>query len=165
MKKFFYILGVIFAGFISGYLLLSFVIQSGKVEVPDLKGKDIVQANQILKEKGLHIRIDGQEYSENPSGTIFKQEPPAGTKVKAGREIGVIVSKGLRFNLLPDVTGIPYEEAEKRLKEMGIPIEKVIYINSDTYPPLTVVAQRPEPNEGGQSIKLLVSKKQKEEQN
>lgn len=162
MKRFFYIIGAIFAGFISGYLLLSIVIMSGKVEVPDLKGKDIVQANQILKEKGLYMRIDGQEFSNSPLGTIFKQEPPAGTKVKSGREIGVVVSKGLKFNVLPDVTGISYEEAEKRLRERGIPIEKVIYISSDIYPPLTVIAQRPEPNEGGQTINLVVSRKQEE---
>lgn len=163
MKKILYILGAILAGFLSGYLLLSFMILSSETEVPDLKGKDIVQANQILREKGLYIRIDGHEYSDNPAGTIFKQEPPAGIKVKAGREIGVVVSKGLRFNVLPDVTGISYEEAEKKLKEIGIPIEKVIYIYSDNYPNSTVIAQRPEPDEGGQSIKLLVSKKQKEE--
>jgi serine/threonine-protein kinase len=166
MKKFLSILGIlgiIFAGFISGYLMLGFVVLSGKTEVPDLKGLDIVQANQRLREKGLHIRIDGQEYSDNPAGIIFKQELPAGTKIKTGREIGVVVSKGKRFNFLPDVTGIPYKEAEMKLIELGIPIEKVIYISSDKYPDLTVIGQRPEPDEGGQSIKLLVSKKQSEE--
>ncbi|MCX7988738.1 MAG: PASTA domain-containing protein [Thermodesulfovibrio sp.] len=165
MKKFLFIIALILVGFLSGYLLLTFIILSGKTEVPDLKGKDIVQANQILREKGLHIRIDGHEYSDSPVGTIFKQEPPAGIRVKSGREIGVVISKGMRFAFLPDVTGIPYEEAERKLKEIGIPIEKVIYINSEVYPELTVIAQRPEPDEGGQSIKLLVSKKQKEEQN
>ncbi|MCX8034423.1 MAG: PASTA domain-containing protein [Thermodesulfovibrio sp.] len=163
MKKFLFVLGIIFAGFLSGYLLLTFIILSGKTDVPNLKGMDIVQANQILRERGLHIRIDGHEYSDNPSGTIFKQEPPAGTKIKSGREIGVVISKGMRFSFLPDVTEIPFEEAEKKLKEIGIPIEKVIYINSEIHPELTVIAQRPEPDEGGQSIKLLVSKKQKEE--
>lgn len=163
MKKFLFIVALIFAGFLSGYLLLTFIVLSGKIEVPDLKGKDIVQANQILREKGLYIRIDGHEYSDNPVGTIFKQEPPAGIKVKSGREVGVVISKGMSFTLLPDVTGIPYEEAEKKLKETGVPIEKVIYINSEAHPELTVIAQRPEPDEGGQSIKLLVSKKQKEE--
>lgn len=163
MKKFLFIVALIFVGFLSGYLLLTFIVLSGKTEVPDLKGKDIVQANQILREKGLYIRIDGHEYSDSPAGTIFKQEPPAGIKVKSGREVGVVISKGMRFTFLPDVTGIPYEEAEKKLKEIGIPIEKVIYINSEAHPELTVIAQRPEPDEGGQSIKLIVSKKQKEE--
>ncbi len=165
MKKFLYILIAIFTGFISGYLLLTLIILSGKVEVPDLKGKDIVQANQILKERGLYIRIDGQEYSEYPSGTISKQEPPAGIKVKTGKEIGVIVSKGFQFSTMPDVTGLTYEEAEKQLRELNIPIERVIYISSDIYPPLTVISQRPEPHEGGQSIRLLVSKKNEEDKN
>lgn len=163
MKKFLYILFAILGGFLSGYLLLSFIISSGTEEVPDLKGKDIVQANQILKERGLYIRIDGQDYSDTPVGTIFKQEPPSGTKIKKGREIGVVISKGTRFSFIPDVTGLSYEEAEKKLKEIGIPIEKVIYIYSEKHSNLTVIAQRPEPSEGGQSVRLIVSKNQREE--
>lgn len=165
MKKLLYMMLIILAGFLSGYFLLSYVILSGETTVPDLKGVDVVKANQLLRERGLHIRIDGQEYSEYSAGTIFKQEPPPGTKVKSGREIGVIVSKGTRFSFFPDVRGLTYEEAEKKLREMGIPIDKVIFINSDYYPDSTVVAQRPEPDEGGQSIKLIVSKKQKEDSN
>ena len=163
LKKFLYIIIAIIGGFLSGYLLLTFFVLGGTTEVPDLRGKDIVVANQILKEKGLYIRIEGHEYSEEPVGTVSKQNPPAGTKIKSGREIGVILSKGLRFSILPDVTGINYEEAEKILNEKGIPIEQIIYIHSKIYPEKTIIAQRPEPQEGGKSIKLLVSKGRRED--
>jgi len=163
LKKFLYIIIAIVGGFFSGYLLLTFIVLGGTTQVPDLIGKDIVVANKILREKGLYIRIEGYEYSETPTGTVSNQNPPAGTKIKSGREIGVIVSKGLRFNILPDVTGINYEEAEKILNEKGITIEQIIYIHSEIYPEKTVIAQRPEPNEGGKSIKLLVSKGRRED--
>ncbi|GAB6183833.1 PASTA domain-containing protein [Thermodesulfovibrio hydrogeniphilus] len=161
-KKILYIIAAIVGGFLAGYILLTIFVSSGKTEVPDLKGKDIVQANQMLREKGLHIRIDGEEYSELPSGTIYKQTIPPNTKVKKGREIGVIVSKGLRFSVLPDVTGMSLEEAEKILNDKSIPLEKIIYIYSEKYGKNTVIAQRPEPEEGGKSIKLIVSLGKKE---
>lgn len=162
MKKFLYIAGAILGGFLAGYFSLTLFVSGGTTEVPDLRGKDIVQANQILKEKGLHIRIDGEEYSEAPVGTVSRQSPPAGTKIKKGREIGVIMSKGLRFTVLPDVRGLSYEEAEKILNEKGIPVEKVIKIHSEIYPENIVIAQRPEPEEGGKAIKLIVSLGRKE---
>ncbi|MCS7203100.1 MAG: PASTA domain-containing protein [Thermodesulfovibrio sp.] len=164
MKKLLYILGAVFAGFVSGYLSLTLLVSSGKVEVPDIKGKDIVQANQILKEKGLYMRIDGEEFSELSKGTVFRQNPPAGTVVKKGREIGVILSKGVRFPILPDLVGKEFDEAEKILNDKGIPIEKIVYIHSDKYPKNTVIAQRPEPTEGGKTIKLIVSLGKKDEE-
>ncbi len=163
MKKILYIFAVIIGGFLSGYLFLSIFVSSGTTEIPDLRGKDIVQANQILKERGLYMRIDGEEYSDFPLGTISKQTIPPDTKVKKGREIGVIVSKGVRFPVLPDVVGLSLEEAEKILVEKGIPIERVIFIHSKKYEKNTVIAQRPEPDEGGKSIRLLVSLGEKEE--
>lgn len=163
MRKILYTFVAILAGFIAGYLSLTFFVSSGKIETPDLIGKDIVQANQILRENGLYMRIEGEEYSDLPSGTIYKQEPPPQTKIKKGREIGVIVSKGLRFSVLPDLTGMKLEDAERILNEKRIPLEKVIYINSPKYEPSIVIAQRPEPQEGGRSIKLIVSSGKKED--
>ncbi len=164
IKKIIYIVAVIIGGFLAGYVSLTIFVSSGKTEVPDLKGKDIVQANQLLRERGLHIRIDGEEYSELPVATICKQTIPPYTKVKKGREVGVVISKGVRFSVLPDVTGMYLEEAEKILNEKSIPLEKVIYIYSDKYEKNTVIAQRPEPEEGGKSIKLIVSLGKKEDE-
>lgn len=165
MKRFLYITAAIIAGFLMGYISLSLLVSGGSTEIPDLRGKDIVQANQMLKEKGLYIRIDGEEYADTPAGTVSRQSPPAGTKIKKGREIGVIISKGLRFLVLPDVRGITFEEAEKILNRMGIPLEKIIYIHSERYPENFVIAQRPEPEEGGKAIKLIISLGEKEEKN
>uniref|UniRef100_A0A7C4EME1 PASTA domain-containing protein n=1 Tax=Thermodesulfovibrio aggregans TaxID=86166 RepID=A0A7C4EME1_9BACT len=165
MRKFLYITGIILAGFITGYISLTLLVSGGNTETPDLRGKDIVKANQILREKGLYIRIDGEEYAETPVGTVSRQSPPPGTKIKKGREVGVIVSKGLRFSMLPQVTGISFEEAEKILNTIGIPVEKIIYIHSEKYPENIVIAQRPEPEEGGKAIKLIVSLGKKEEKN
>lgn len=165
MRRFLYITGIVIAGFLTGYISLLLLVSGGSTETPDLIGKDIVQANQILRGKGLYIRIDGEEYAQIPAGTVSKQSPPPGTKIKKGREIGVIVSKGLKFSILPDVRGISFEEAEKILNRMSIPVEKIIYIHSKRYPENFVIAQRPEPEEGGKAIKLIISIGEREEKN
>ncbi len=52
------------------------------VEVPDVENKSVLDANKILTDKGLNIRISG-------FGTAIAQEPAAGTKVMPGTVVDV----------------------------------------------------------------------------
>jgi len=57
-------------------------VTEGKVVVPDLKGKSIREANNILVSLGLKLRIEG-------SGVAVSQDPPAHSQVEPGTEIMV----------------------------------------------------------------------------
>jgi serine/threonine-protein kinase len=101
-------------GIISGYLTFKLLSFGKTVDVPDLRGKGMVEASSILKNKGLYIRLENEDYdSYVPQGYIIRQDIPAGNKVKEGREIGVVLSKGPRVKYVPDVVGQPLSAAGK----------------------------------------------------
>lgn len=148
-----YIITLLVLGIVSGHITFKLLSFSRTVAVPDLKGKGMIEANEVLRSKGLHIRLEGEDYdSYVHQGGILRQDIPPGSKVKAGREIGIVLSKGPRVQYVPDVVGQPLDRAEALLGEKGIRITKVIYIHSDKTPRNVIVAQRPESNEGGGDI-------------
>jgi serine/threonine-protein kinase len=159
IKIFFYIIAIFTIGLLSGHFTFKLMSFSKTVKVPDLKGKSMVEANNILRSKNLYIRLEGEDHdSYIPQGYIMRQDVPPGNSVKEKREIGIILSKGPRIKYVPDVVGQTIDMAEAVLKEKGIRIGKIIYVHSDKVPKNIIVAQRPETNEkGGENFSVLVS--------
>ncbi len=58
-------------------------------EVPNLKGKSVSQANNMLKARNLNIHVSG-------SGTILSQDPMAGTLVEEGTVINVTLKQEIQ---------------------------------------------------------------------
>lgn len=154
-----YALLVILFGIGSGYLTFTLLTMNRTVDVPDLRGKGMVEANDLLRSKSLYIRLEGDDYDPAiPQGNIIRQSIPAGSQVKQGREIGIILSRGSRISYVPDVVGQTIAQAESTLQPRGIKIGKVVYIRSDAAPKDIILAQRPEPLErGGEQFSILVS--------
>ena len=64
------------------------------VEVPDLTGKRLEMARQILKNQGLKVRDIRYEFStQHLLNMVIGQLPEAGTEVKYGTSIRLVVSK------------------------------------------------------------------------
>lgn len=154
-----YIIAIFAIGMLSGHFTFKLLSFSRTVTVPDLRGKGMVDANDILRGKGLHIRLEGEDYdSYIPQGYIIRQDIPPHNKVKEGREIRIVLSKGPRIKYVPDVVGQPLDAAEVILKEKGIRIGRIIYVHSEKTAKNTILAQRPETNEkGGENFSVLVS--------
>ncbi len=154
-----YALLVILFGIGSGYITFTLLTMNPTVGVPDLRGKGMVEANDILRSKSLYIRLEGDDYDAFvPQGFIVRQSIPAGSQVKQGREIGIILSRGSRISYVPDVVGQTIDQAEIALQPRGIKIGKILYVRSESTPKDTIIAQRPEPLErGGEQFIILVS--------
>ncbi len=154
-----YIFFFIFLGLGFGYLTFKILSFSRTVEVPDLYGKSLVEANVLLTEKGLYVKIEGEDFDPVLlPGHILKQDIPAKKKVKEGRSIKVIVSKGPRVQLIPVLINEPISNAEAILLQKGLKIAKVIRVHSDKIEKDKVVAQRPESSEKvSDYITVLVS--------
>ena len=144
---------------ITGYLTFTILSFSRTVEVPELRGLSLPEANSLATKKGLYLKVEGEEYDPTiPSGHISRQDIPPNNKVKENRGIKVFVSKGPRVLLIPEVTGLSIDEAESVILKNGIRPSRIIYVHSDSIEKGKVIAQRPDPDERpGDSISLIVS--------
>jgi serine/threonine-protein kinase len=127
--------------------------------VPDLYGKSSVEASKLLREKGLNLKIEGEDYDSSIlPGHILKQDVPAKKKVKEGRGIKVILSKGPRVQSIPVLVTETLSNAEALLIQKGLKIAKVIRVHSNKIEKDRIIAQDPEPTEKvSDYITVLVS--------
>lgn len=147
---------------ISGYLTLRFIIKSGDtVVVPQLVGKDVVYALDILTDLGLNIKVSGFEYSsELPKNHVAHQEPGPGSEVKKDRDVRVIVSKGPKTLVVPNLVGMDIRQAYIIMEENGLSQGVVSRTFSDRAAADELIAQVPPPGivvTRGDSVDLLVS--------
>lgn len=143
-----YILAFILMGLLSGYLAFVILSFSKTVEVPDLRGKTLFEANDLLNKRGLYLKVEGEEYDETVvPGRIVRQDVPPGNKVKERRGIKVFLSKGPKIWSIPELSGLTLEEAETAAAAGGMRIEKVIRTHSSSIEKDVVIAQRPQPDE------------------
>ncbi|MDO4809191.1 MAG: protein kinase [Eubacteriales bacterium] len=109
---------------------LNIVIDAGN-SVPSLVGLSVDEAKVLLNEKKLSIVVAGKEYSDNYSpNTIIRQEPEEGAQADPGSAVVVTVSMGTETDsALAQLKGMPMEEAEEKLKAVGVEItgEKKVF--------------------------------------
>jgi serine/threonine-protein kinase len=154
-----YMLSFILLGLIFGYLTFKVLSFSRTVEVPALVGKSVLEANKLLTEKGLYLKIEGEDYDATiPTGHIIRQGIPAGNKVKERRAIKVVTSKGPRVRSIPLLVQEKLLNAESLLLQKGLKISKVIPVHSNSIEKDHVIAQKPDPHERvSDHITVLVS--------
>ena len=91
------------------------------VDIPNLTGKTVDEAKEILKQNKLNYIEEDQEYNtEVPEGQIISQNPPyvEGRKIKENTDIKVVVSKGTETTTVPKLKGLTKDEALKMLQMM-----------------------------------------------
>ncbi|RPH49424.1 MAG: PASTA domain-containing protein [Desulfobacteraceae bacterium] len=103
----------------STYLSLTLIIKSeDTVVVPELVGKDVIYVLESLTGLGLNTKVRGSEYSsEIPKNHVIRQAPEPGSEVKKGRDIRITISKGATTILMPDLAGLPIQQARIILEE------------------------------------------------
>ncbi|MBS7398075.1 MAG: PASTA domain-containing protein, partial [Ruminiclostridium sp.] len=95
--------------------------QNGKATVPYLKDKSKDAAISALIEAGLGEPIIVEEYDENvPVGSVISQSIDYETILDEGTVITITISLGAKPFEMPDVTGMDYEDATKKLYELGL---------------------------------------------
>ncbi|HXX80595.1 MAG TPA: PASTA domain-containing protein, partial [Thermodesulfovibrionales bacterium] len=143
-----YVIGFILLGLVSGYLAFKVLSFSRTVDMPDLRGKTLIEANALLTKNGLYLKVEGEDYDPLiVPGRIVRQDVPAGNKVKEQRGIKVFLSKGPKVWSIPELTGQTIEETEPVIAKSGLRIEKIIYVHSDSVEKDRIIAQRPNPDE------------------
>lgn len=152
-------IGILFLlGMLAGHLTFKLLSFSNTVDVPDLRGKSVAEAVNMLQKKGLHMLGAAEDFdSDVVAGNIARQDIPPQSKVKEGRGVKVVISKGPRVQYVPDLVGMKLEDAGQLLLGRGIRIGKTIYVHSDVDKNV-IIAQRPESEEkGGDNFRVIVS--------
>ncbi|MBM4146664.1 MAG: PASTA domain-containing protein [Nitrospira sp.] len=154
-----YIFAFILLGLIFGYLTFKALSFSRTVDVPDLYGKSPLESNKLLSDKGLYLKIEGEDYDSTvATGNIIRQDVPAGKKVKERRGIKVVISKGPRVKSVPMIENETITNAESILLQKGLKIARLIMVHSDIVEKDRIIAQRPGPEEQVKDmITVLVS--------
>jgi len=146
----------------SAYLTLTRIIKSeDTVVVPDLLGKNVVYVLELLTDLGLNTKVKGSEYSADvPENNVIFQEPEPGAEIKKGRDVRIIISKGAKSILMPNLNGLSLRQARIILEENSLRRGEISSTYSNTIRKDEIIAQIP--SQGtlitrGQGVDLLVS--------
>ncbi len=93
----------------------------GDTRAPSLVGLTQNDIAAQLSDRGLQLGEVTYQYSPEPEGQIIGQSPQAGELLGAGSGVNITVSRGQeeREVDLPDLVGLPVEEARRRLEGLG----------------------------------------------
>lgn len=125
-------------------LLMPYVVDVGKVHVPNLEGLTVEQARRQLRQRDLRLGIrDSVHHASIAAGLIVDQTPAEKQLVKKGRRVSVDISLGSRLYPVPDVTGGSPRDARLRLENSHLRLGEVAYLSSDRFPEGAVMLQQP----------------------
>ena len=89
--------------FLSALTAMRIAVQGREVAMPDVVGKSMVPARQILHGRGIGMKIEDRIYSEQPNDTIVRQSPPSNERVKTGQNAHVVLSLGPQRMTIPQL--------------------------------------------------------------
>ena len=101
-------------------------VSSGKPEVtiPSVVGQSVEDAVAELTQAGLNAQVV-EVNSDKDDGTVTAQLPSAGTVVVEGTQVRINVSRGPKPLSVPNVIGLPYDQAAAELQRVGFGVARV----------------------------------------
>ncbi|WP_053912594.1 Stk1 family PASTA domain-containing Ser/Thr kinase [Streptomyces sp. TP-A0875] len=142
---------------------VSFTLSDGprKVKLPDVAGYREDRARALLQDEGLEPGMVTREFSDEvPSGFVVSTSPAAGTEVRGGSAVALVLSKGRPVEV-PDVAGEDLQDARAELTEAGLTVEVAPEQVTSEYDKGQVARQTPAPGSRaaeGDTVTLTVSK-------
>jgi TolB protein len=132
-----------------------------KVEVPPVENMTAEQALEKLETSHLDVGKIVTETSESiATDRVIRSEPPSGEMVEPGTDITLVVSRGSKLILIPNVIDWTREAAEVQLESLGLQVTQVDQQYHDDILEGNIIETDPYAEEAvlpGQEIKLVVS--------
>jgi beta-lactam-binding protein with PASTA domain len=130
----------------------------GSRAVPDVTASALAEAKSWLSQAGLRVRVRS-ESSDAPRGQVVRQSPGAGTKLRQGSLVALVVSRGPARVRVPSLVGLRADSAATRTRDLGLVPE--LRLVRSAKPAGTVLAQDPSPGARvthGSSVLLRIAK-------
>jgi beta-lactam-binding protein with PASTA domain len=121
----------------------AYVGKGSETKVPDVVGKDLAQAQDILTKAGLTPGETRQRNDRQPVGTVIRQQPQAGNSVKEGRPIILTLSLGEPGRQVPTLTQESIRNAQLALGDVDLELGNVTRAPAENVPTDLVVASQP----------------------
>ena len=118
------IVGFIFIAIVVGLILLPKLTKVPDVKVPDVSNMTVVEAENILKEKGFVVNVNVvEEYNDTiEEGKIIRTSPDINRSIKKGSEITLYRSLGTEKIKIEDYTGMNIYEIKAKLELLGLSV-------------------------------------------
>src|SRR5580704_7471827 len=129
------------AAFLSAITAMRIAIHGREVTMPNLVGKNVSEASQLLQSRGLILRVADRVYNEQPINVVVRQTPPAGLLMKVSQQAHVVLSLGQRQLQIPLLEGNSLRASRIELLRAGLQIGEVSSIENSSQLLDTVMIQ------------------------
>jgi beta-lactam-binding protein with PASTA domain len=146
--------------FLSALTAMRIAVQGREVAMPDVVGKSMVPARQILRGRGIGMKVEDRIYSDQSADTVVRQSPPPNERVKTGQNAHVVLSLGPQRMTIPPLQDRSLRAAEVELLRDGMQLGEVSSLWVPDGVADTVTEQDPAPGTtdlSGPHVSLLVS--------
>lgn len=130
-----------------------------QVKVPDVVGRQRNQAESVLKSRDFLVNWV-EEASDEPEGTVIRQEPAADEEANKGSFVTVYVSIGAEKMYMPNLELESREDAERMIESLGLTVGRISQDNSNSVAAGKVISQsiaRGTEVKKGDSVDLVIS--------
>jgi beta-lactam-binding protein with PASTA domain len=123
------LLFVLLAAYITHRALSSHTRHGQSLEVPDLTGLSLNEAEQILNRHNLRFVVaDSQFFEQKPRMSVLEQDPEAKAKVKEGRIIYLTINTSSPPKVrMPDLSNKSYRAAVSLIESAGLRVGDTVY--------------------------------------
>ncbi|MBI9011653.1 MAG: Stk1 family PASTA domain-containing Ser/Thr kinase [Clostridiales bacterium] len=111
--------------------------------IPNLIQKQLADAEVELQNSKFDLGAVDYVNDDIDKGFILSQDPAPGTEANDDAVINVVVSLGPEYNLIivPRLTDLTLEEAQKRILDIGLEVDDITYENHPTIEKDHVITQ------------------------
>ncbi len=133
------------------------------IEMPEIKGMSLREAEVFLANQGLNIGEKEIKYDPDlEENMVVGQEPAVGDDINTGESIKLVISGGPRpeMVLMPDIIGLNQEEAEEKVNNNNLSLGEITTRESRRYLAGQIIETQYQPGSEipkGSSIDLTVS--------
>ncbi len=143
-----------------------------KIQVPDLRSKNLMEVENILIQLGEQYPLEGEVlnlgniarvFSDRvENGKVIQQDPEPGVRVFQGSQVDLLIGRGSwpRTVIVPDLRGEPIDQLDRLLEQYGLTAGDKRYVLDRNTAPSLIIEQDPPPGvvaTAGQKIGLTVN--------
>lgn len=157
------IVGVLIAALLFVFILWPRISSGSDVEIPDVQGMTVEQAQNALEDDGLEVEKKTKEEASDDvdEGKVIGTDPEIGESVKEGTKVTLIVSTGSEKIEIEDYTGEDVDDVKRELEDAGIRVvtEERDVASGDGVKENTIIDQDVEPGTklgDGDTITLII---------